>query len=63
MDFDGKNITRIEIYGSVDGDRQGQMFESVDIGDAQGGWTLAATWCRSRAPAPSSTALHRRSEP
>lgn len=41
MDFDGQNVTRIEIYGSVDGNRQGQIFESIDIGDAQGGWTYS----------------------
>ena len=41
MDFDGQNVTSIEIYGSVDGDRDGQIVESIDIGDAQGGWTYS----------------------
>lgn len=39
IDFDGQNVVRVEVYVSVNGDRRGQLAESVDIGDNQGGWT------------------------
>lgn len=39
MDFDGKNIDRIEFYMSVDGNRSGELAVSVPL--SQDGWTYS----------------------
>jgi hypothetical protein len=41
IDFDGQNITTVEIYVSEGGDRVGELAESVAIGSNQGGWTYS----------------------
>jgi hypothetical protein len=41
IDFDGQNVTSIEIYVSVDGDRVGVLCDSVPVGSDQGGWTYS----------------------
>ena len=39
IDFDGVNITSVEIYVSVDGDRDGTLADTIQVGSAQSGWT------------------------
>lgn len=41
IDFDGKNILTISISTSAGGDRNGQLLGSLQVGDAQGGWTYS----------------------
>lgn len=41
IDFDGVNITSVEIYVSVDGDRDGTLADTILVGSAQSGWTYS----------------------
>ena len=41
IDFDGLNVTSVDIMVSVDGDRDGALVETIPIGNAQGGWTYS----------------------
>lgn len=41
IDFDGLNVTSVDIMVSVDGDRDGALVETIPIGSAQGGWTYS----------------------
>jgi hypothetical protein len=39
MDFDGKDITAVEIYVSENGGRDGVLAASIAVSDNDGGWT------------------------
>lgn len=41
IDFDGLNVASVEVYVSVDGDREGTLADTILIGSAQGGWTYS----------------------
>lgn len=41
IDFDGQSITSVEIYVSVDGDRDGVLAETIAVGSSQDGWTYS----------------------
>jgi hypothetical protein len=41
IDFDGKNVASISIKSSAGGNRSGQGLGSLQVGDAQGGWTYS----------------------
>lgn len=41
LDFDGLNVTSVLVYVSVDGDRIGQLADTILVGSAQGGWTYS----------------------
>lgn len=41
LDFDGQNVTTIEVYVSVDGNRNGVLVDSIPVGSDQGGWTYS----------------------
>jgi hypothetical protein len=39
LDFDGMNVLTVEIYVSEDGGRSGVLADTIQVGDADGGWT------------------------
>lgn len=39
LDFDGKNVTAVDVYVSENGGRTGVLAGSFAVGDADGGWT------------------------
>lgn len=41
LDFDGLNVESVLVYVSVDGDRIGQLADTILVGSAQGGWTYS----------------------
>lgn len=41
IDFDGVNIVSVLVYVSVDGDRVGQLADTILVGSAQDGWTYS----------------------
>lgn len=41
IDFDGVNVVSMEVYIAVDGNRMGDPVLSLDLIDAQGGWTYS----------------------
>jgi hypothetical protein len=41
LDFDGQNVTTVEVYVSVDGDRNGVLADSIAVGSDQSGWTYS----------------------
>lgn len=41
IDFDGINVDSIEVYIAIDGDRDGQLADTIAIGDNAGGWTYS----------------------
>lgn len=41
LDFDGKNVDTVQVYVSAGGDRDGVLAETIDLTDAQGGWTYS----------------------
>lgn len=40
-DFDGQNITAVNVYSSVGGDRAGALMQTIPVIDADGGWTYS----------------------
>lgn len=41
IDFDGVNVTSVDVYVSVDGDRTGTLAETILVGSSQDGWTYS----------------------
>lgn len=41
LDFDGQNVATVEIYTSADGDRNGVLCDTIEVGSDQGGWTYS----------------------
>ena len=41
LDFDGLNVESVLVYVSEDGDRIGQLADTILVGSAQGGWTYS----------------------
>lgn len=39
MDFDGMNVRQVEVYVPIDGNRDGELSDTILVGDADGGWT------------------------
>jgi hypothetical protein len=41
IDFDGVNVSTVQIYASVDGNRDGVLLDTVSVGSNQAGWTYS----------------------
>lgn len=41
MDFDGVNVTAVQIYVSENGGRTGTLADTIEVGSAQSGWTYS----------------------
>lgn len=39
LDFDGLNIIAVEVYVSVNGGRTGELADTIQVGEVDGGWT------------------------
>lgn len=39
IDFDGMGVSTIEVYLAIDGDREGELADTLPIGSNAGGWT------------------------